>query len=652
MELGLATVLPNIIFFLLDLIILGNSQLQKNSFVTQKLFSNFALSVLLQQGCSTLYLLSYYNFIHLGKLALYIIFSVMFICMTGAAYYWFMYFLYTISEIENKTKLKEICCALPLIIMSITSISSPWTHWIMYLDQDNKYVPGSIFFLQLVCPYLYLLMALAVSFNCKKKKEKPYLKKMVRNFLGFVIPSFAGAYIQIWILKGGYTQIGISICFILIYLELYMEEVNENRRLKSVEALNYQLQQLNEEQEAQLLEISSLNAELEKNREKSDAANNAKTMFLNNMSHDIRTPMNAILGFAELLEREKNNPEQVSDYVKKIRNSGEYLLNIINSILDMAKIESGNATVDYSIMDLKNAEDVAIAALEDMMKKKNQTFKVTNTIQHRYVMLDCAKHQQITMNLLSNANKYTPEGGEIHMHMDEIPCGREGYSTYRMRISDNGIGMSPEYVNHVFDSFSREKNTTESKVIGTGLGMSIVKKLVDLLEGTIEVESQVGKGTTFTVTFDHKLVSDEEISALGAEKKDDDIGILEGKRILLAEDNDVNAEIATELLKTRGIIVERADDGVECIDMLMKAPEGYYSVILMDIQMPNLNGYDATKKIRLLSDTKKASIPILAMTANAFEEDRMEAMNAGMNGHLAKPINIGKMMDMLVSVVK
>jgi len=383
-----------------------------------------------------------------------------------------------------------------------------------------------------------------------------------------------------------------------------------------------------------------------------EAANRAKTSFLNNMSHDIRTPMNAILGFAQLMEKEKNNPAVISDYLKKMEGAGEYLLTIINNVLDMARIESGKMTMDENFMDLVQQADDAVFIFESDMKKKNLTFNVVNDVQHPYVLLDKTKVTEITTNLLSNAVKYTPEGGTITMEMHEQPCDKEGYGTYVMSISDTGIGISKEFQEHLFESFSRERNTTESKIIGTGLGMSIVKKLVDFLGGTITVESELGKGTKFIVTTSHIIVTDPEKyrndNAIDNTEKID----FNKKRILLAEDNDLNAEIAMTVLADLGVHVERASDGIICVEMLEEAAPGYYDMILMDIQMPILNGYGATRQIRKIADPQKAGIPIVAMTANAFEEDKKAALDAGMNGHLAKPINVSELVKTLSTILK
>ncbi|MCQ2096941.1 MAG: ATP-binding protein [Fibrobacter sp.] len=378
-----------------------------------------------------------------------------------------------------------------------------------------------------------------------------------------------------------------------------------------------------------------------------EAANNAKTAFINNMSHDIRTPMNAILGFAQLMEKEKDNPQVVSSYLKKMENAGEYLLTIINNVLDMARIESGKMTLDENFMDLTAQEDQASNIFEKDLENKNLKFKVIRDIQHPYVLLDGTKVKEITSNLLSNAVKYTPRGGSIVMEMHEYPGPKEGYGTYVMTISDTGIGMSKEFQEHIFESFARERNTTESKIVGTGLGMSIVKKLVDLLGGTITVESELGKGSKFTVTMVHKIVTEPEKYISKQKSNKVDTAGLKGKRILLAEDNDLNAEIAIAILEEFGLLVERANDGVICMDMLNNADAGYYDIILMDIQMPNLNGYDATRGIRGFATPQKANIPIVAMTANAFDDDRKAALIAGMNGHLAKPIDVPELVKEL-----
>ena len=285
-----------------------------------------------------------------------------------------------------------------------------------------------------------------------------------------------------------------------------------------------------------------------------------------------------------------------------------------------------------------------------MMAKKGLTFTRQINVQHHYVMCDPVKLREVFINILSNAYKYTNEGGSVNMLLEEIPSDREGYALFRTTISDTGIGMSEEFLPHLFEEFSRENNTTEIKVEGTGLGMPIVKRLVELMDGTIEVHSRKDEGSTFIVTIPHRIT--EKSALVDHSGVELDPKLFAGKRILLAEDNDLNAEIATEILSEAGFVLERAEDGQIACEMMEKAPDGYYDVVLMDVQMPNMNGYEATRTIRRMNDPVKAGIPILAMTANAFEEDKREAMRAGMNGHIAKPINVKELMKTLASVLK
>lgn len=397
-------------------------------------------------------------------------------------------------------------------------------------------------------------------------------------------------------------------------------------------------------------EVAAENARQEELRdalERAESANRAKTMFLSNMSHDIRTPMNAVLGFARLMEREMNNPIVLADYLKKILFSGEYLLSIINNVLDLASIDSGKVQLDEGFMDVLDASNSFDAIIEGELKRKHITIIPTRDIKHQYVYADSAKLRQIMVNLVSNAVKYTGTGGEIRIDFREIPCEREGYGTYVTTVSDNGIGMSKEFQSRVFDSFARERNTTDSGIPGTGLGMSIVKKLVDLMGGRIEMESELGKGTTFRIYNQHRFVDSPEKFLKDRVGKNDNQVEFTGKRILLAEDNELNAEIAKTILENLGLVVDHAKDGVACVDMFSKAAPGYYDLILMDIQMPNMDGYMATRVIRNMDNRYKANVPIYAMTANAFEEDKRRALEVGMDGHLAKPIDLSLLVKCL-----
>jgi signal transduction histidine kinase/ABC-type amino acid transport substrate-binding protein/ActR/RegA family two-component response regulator len=434
------------------------------------------------------------------------------------------------------------------------------------------------------------------------------------------------------------------------------EKVEEITRLNGELKVNQEkLEETTAEQEAQLEEITALNDELAVNQEKlevackeAEAANNAKTSFLFNMSHDIRTPMNAIIGFADLLEKHQDKPEKRADYLKKIQDSSAVLLSIINNVLEMARIEKGTLKIDEVAWSAEQFSDSLYSVFQDMMKQKEIDFTRQVEVEHQYALCDPIKLREVFINIISNAYKYTESGGKVNMHLEEIPCDREGYAMYQTTISDTGMGMSEEFLPHIFEEFSRENNTTENKIEGTGLGMPIVKRLVDFMEGTIEVRSKKGVGSTFVVTIPHKIAEKPDLVEHVAGTPD--LERFKGKRILLAEDNELNAEIAIEILTEVGFEVERAADGQICVDMLRNAEDGFFDVILMDIQMPNLNGYDATRAIRALPDTAKAEIPIIAMTANAFEEDKRDALRAGMNGHLAKPINVRELYKTLMGV--
>lgn len=386
---------------------------------------------------------------------------------------------------------------------------------------------------------------------------------------------------------------------------------------------------------------------LMESREQAEAASKAKTAFLFNMSHDIRTPMNAIMGFTNLLSKYQNDPERRSEFIRKISESSHVLLSIINNVLEMARIEKGAVQLEESIWDAKTFNDTLFTIFEDMMSQKGLHFSRSIDVMHKNVFCDPTKLREIFLNIVSNAYKYTPEGGRIDMNTVEIPSDREGYAMFRTVITDNGIGMSKEYLPHLFEEFSREHNTTQGKVEGTGLGMPIVKRLVEIMDGTIEVESELGVGTKVTVTIPHRIA--DTCAIVSHKGVDVDPSLFHGKRILLVEDNELNAEIAIEMLKEMGFIVEHAYNGQECLDMLDSAPADYYNIILMDIQMPIMDGYEATRAIRALHDYEKANIPILAMTANAFAEDKIQAFRCGMNAHIAKPIDVAELMKALAS---
>lgn len=401
-------------------------------------------------------------------------------------------------------------------------------------------------------------------------------------------------------------------------------------------------------------DTQKLNDKLEIALKKAEDASLAKTRFLNNMSHDIRTPMNVILGYAQLMEDElkgKDMPE-TSEHLEKLKQSGNLLLSIINNVLDMAKIESGKMEINENYGRLGAIRQSLFEIFEDEAKKKNLALHYTINVEHEHILTDTTKVKEIFVNILGNAIKYTPPGGSVIMSVEELPCNEPGYIIVRNRVSDTGIGMSEDFLTEIFEAFTREQNTTKSKIAGTGLGMSIVKKYVDLLGGTIEVESELGKGSTFTVTLKHKIADESYYVKKHLEESGISREILKNRSILLAEDNDLNAEIAAVILERAGLKVERVEDGLQCISRITEMPAGTYDIILMDIQMPKMDGYKATQTIRNLSDQEKACIPIIAMTANAFEEDKRAAIAAGMNGHIAKPIQVDKLLSILAEMIR
>ena len=381
--------------------------------------------------------------------------------------------------------------------------------------------------------------------------------------------------------------------------------------------------------------------QIEKVATEAQHANQAKTRFLFNMSHDIRTPMNAIIGYTQLLENNLDNKKQALDYISKLKSSSTILLSLINYILEMTQIESGKLDLKKEIGDLDDLVKNINVVVEPLIKEKKLHYSYHWEIKHHHIICDKTKLREIVLNILSNAIKYTPEGGNVELLIQEISFENNKVK-YHFIIIDNGIGMKEDFLPHIFEEFAREKTSTESKVPGVGLGLPIVKSLIDMMNGTIQVESKLNKGTKFTVELSFLTsLQVENVNERNTSTLD-----FSGKHILLVEDNELNAEIGIELLNTFKVIIDLAKNGEECIKILEKMPEGYYDLILMDIQMPIMDGYEATKIIRSFNN-KNAQIPIIAMTANAFEEDRKHALQLGMNEHLAKPVDIEKLKDVL-----
>lgn len=393
-------------------------------------------------------------------------------------------------------------------------------------------------------------------------------------------------------------------------------------------------------------------ADLKKAAELAKGANEAKTRFLFNMSHDIRTPMNAIIGFSGLLEKNLQNEEKAKEYLGKICSSGNLLMTIINQILEIARIESGTTTLQLKAEDINAVFHTVNTVFEEDIRKKNLQYSADLDVYHTFIFCDRVKLQEIMLNIISNAIKYTSDGHAVHVKLYEKASEDPRKARFIFTCEDTGIGMSEEYLPHIFEEFSREHTTTENKVAGTGLGLPIVKSMIELMGGSIQVESTQGVGTKFTVDISFDMASEADVYRDQISEQPDVLEKLEGKRILLAEDNDLNAEIAIELLAEQKIITDRAEDGAECLDKLEKADSGYYDMILMDIQMPVMDGYDAAARIRRMKDEKKASIPIVAMTANAFAEDRQKAISMGMNDHVAKPIDMNVLLPVIAKYIR
>ena len=379
--------------------------------------------------------------------------------------------------------------------------------------------------------------------------------------------------------------------------------------------------------------------ELREAKLKAECANKAKSSFLLNMSHDIRTPMNAIIGYAELASRHLQETDKLGRYFEEIQICGKELLSMLGNVLDLARIENNKVEMEYTVSNVHECFENCVIMFQQQAESKNQTISLTEQIMYPYVYMDEPHLSEVCLNIISNAIKYTNTGGWISCNVVQKSCEKEDWCNMIISITDNGIGMSEEFQKRVFETFERERNTTSSHIEGSGIGMGITKKLVELMDGTIEVKSKQGKGSTFTVTIPCRKASEDDSLV----KKNSNLrnkNCLNGVRILLVEDNEINTEIATELLTEEGCIVETANDGVACIDMIEKADADYYKMILMDIQMPVMNGYDATLAIRKMKDTKKARIPIIAMTANAFAEDAQKGFSVGMNAHVAKPVDM------------
>ena len=419
------------------------------------------------------------------------------------------------------------------------------------------------------------------------------------------------------------------------------QKYDENGRVVSVLLAN---RDFTEEKKRELEQEEALRQE----KIKAEKANEAKSIFLFNMSHDIRTPMNAIVGYSQLMKKELTNPKLIH-YQEMIEQSSKLLLSIINNVLDMARVESGKMELDENYEVIGNISQLVCSAFAAEASRKNIELNIVVNVEHKHIIVDSTKMQEILSNLISNAIKYTSAGGKVTIDTKELPYDKEGYVLIQTKVSDTGIGMSEEFLPSLFELFTRERNTL-SKIPGTGLGMAIVKNFVDLMNGSIEVESELGKGSTFTITIPHKIANKDYTNRNIKDSNECDIDFM-GKRILLAEDNELNAEITTTILSEMGFEVKVVEDGILCVNEIQHHPANTYDLILMDIQMPNMDGYKATHCIRRLSQPEKANIPIIAMSANAFEEDKKKAFDVKMNDYITKPIDFQKMEQVLKHIL-
>lgn len=441
--------------------------------------------------------------------------------------------------------------------------------------------------------------------------------------------------------------LAVVLLLLIILVTAIIIRQRSNQRQLLQEQANLRRQ---EEMNARLEESNAMLARSKETAEQAfqiaEEANRAKSSFLSNMSHDIRTPMNAIIGFATLLTRDAENPDKVKEYTKKITASGQHLLGLINDILDISKIEAGKTTLNLSDENIVDLIENIDSIIRPQMKEKGHTFDVyRKDLKHEYLVLDKLRLNQILLNLLSNAVKYTPPGGHVILTVQELPQQNKQLANYRFIVKDNGYGMSPEYLQNLFQAFTREEDSVTNKIQGTGLGMAITKNLLDLMGGIIAVDSEKGKGSTFTVNLSLHI-SEQTIEQNKKEKGEpeaestDGQSILSGMHILVAEDVEINAEILEEILKMVGASCEICENGKLVTEAFEKSDPGQYQMILMDVQMPVMNGYDATRTIRNMDHPMAQKIPIIAMTANAFAEDIRDAVNSGMDAHVAKPINM------------
>ena len=533
----------------------------------------------------------------------------------------------------NRSKKQRFAEMIPLILLVLMVLLSVPTGIVWRFSRNRTYIRGTFFGVFAVLNLFYYVYAFAQTFFILFMNNTKGVRYLIKSALFSAVP-LIGILVNTYIipLYGVYPFQPYCLVIGALLSYLFMVEHQQN--------------QMEFEHRKRL--SNALELERESTR-KAKEAGEVKNAFLANMSHDIRTPMNAIIGFSDIIAKHPDDEEVVKNAISKIQASGEILLKIINDVLDLSKIESGKAEIVETVTDLKQMEENLKMMLEYSIQKGMIDFKVEDQIENPLVWCDATKLQQVLVNVLNNAVKFTPAGGTITFSCVQRMIA-SGFAEYKFTIKDTGIGMTEEFQKHAFEAFERERTSTESKTEGTGLGLAIVKKLVDLMHGDVIIQSNSGQGTKIQISLPLRIATENQLHQ-SDKAKEYKIG-LDGMHVLLVEDNELNAEIAMEVLKNKGVLVNWVPDGCACVEEIQDKEAGTYQFILMDIQMPRMNGYEATQKIRQLADVKKAQIPIIAMTANAFEEDRKHALDAGMDGFIIKPFRVDEMMKVIGEVME
>ena len=533
----------------------------------------------------------------------------------------------------NRSKKQRFAEMIPLILLVLMVLLSVPTGIVWRFSRNRTYIRGTFFGVFAVLNLFYYVYAFAQTFFILFMNNTKGVRYLIKSALFSAVP-LIGILVNTYIipLYGVYPFQPYCLVIGALLSYLFMVEHQQN--------------QMEFEHRKRL--SNALELERESTR-KAKEAGEVKNAFLANMSHDIRTPMNAIIGFSDIIAKHPDDEEVVKNAISKIQASGEILLKIINDVLDLSKIESGKAEIVETVTDLKQMEENLKMMLEYSIQKGMIDFKVEDQIENPLVWCDATKLQQVLVNVLNNAVKFTPAGGRITFSCVQRMIA-SGFAEYKFTIKDTGIGMTEEFQKHAFEAFERERTSTESKTEGTGLGLAIVKKLVDLMHGDVIIQSNSGQGTKIQISLPLRIATENQFHQ-SDKAKEYKIG-LDGMHVLLVEDNELNAEIAMEVLKNKGVLVNWVPDGCACVEEIQDKEAGTYQFILMDVQMPRMNGYEATQKIRQLADVKKAQIPIIAMTANAFEEDRKHALDAGMDGFIMKPFRVDEMMKVIGEVME